>query len=72
MTKSDKEVRYGKWCELIEAQEQSGLSQAEFCKQNNLVLSQFVYYRSQIRRSAEAKKENTFIPVQIAPVDSRK
>lgn len=71
MNKADKEVRRSEWRELIEAQERSGLSRVEFCKQNNLVLSQFVYYRSQIRRPAEVQKENAFIPIQIAPVDSR-
>jgi hypothetical protein len=37
--------KHAKWRKLFEEQQASGLSQKEFCKQRELVLSQFVYYR---------------------------
>lgn len=37
------------WKSLIAEQENSGLSQKEFCNQRGLVLSQFVYYRCSSR-----------------------
>ena len=39
-----KSNRQAKWKELILAQETSGLSQTEFCRQHNLNLPQFNYY----------------------------
>ena len=38
------------WKSLIAEQENSGLSQKEFCNQRGLVLSQFVYYRCSSRK----------------------
>lgn len=49
MNPNEKPDRYANWKELITKQEKSGLSQTEFCKQHNLVLSKFVYYRSVIK-----------------------
>ena len=37
------------WINLIAQQEKSGLSQKEFCVQQGLVLSQFVYYRCRFK-----------------------
>lgn len=45
------------WKALIAEQEISGLSQREFCRQRDLVLSQFVYYRHSSR-----KKDKTINP----------
>ncbi len=41
----DKVEQREKWKILIEEQEQSGLSQINFCKQKNLSSAQFGYYR---------------------------
>lgn len=49
MEPTRKQDRYGYWKQLILQQEASGLSQAKFCKENNLVLSRFVYYRGLIK-----------------------
>lgn len=43
------------WKSLIAEQENSGLSQKEFCNQRGIVLSQFVYYRC----SSKNKDKNT-------------
>ena len=43
------------WKGLIAEQENSGLSQKEFCNQRGLVLSQFVYHRC----SSKNKDKNT-------------
>lgn len=40
--------RYEKWEELVSQQENSGKTQKAFCEENNIVLSQFTYYRAVI------------------------
>jgi alkylated DNA nucleotide flippase Atl1 len=44
---------HAKWHQLVEEQQASELSQKEFCKQRELVLSQLVYYRCQLKNLAE-------------------
>jgi hypothetical protein len=64
---SDQEKRYNRWLSLIEEQEKSGLTQKQFCEQHKLVLSQFVYYRLELKKKekAPALKPPNFAPVQI-------
>ena len=72
-------TRREQWLEIVEKQEKSGLSQTEFCKQNNLVISQFTYYRGLIKASerAASPKPEIFSPIkihkaeQISPSDIR-
>ena len=55
-----------KWRTLIEEQESSGLSQREFCKQKEVALSQFGYYRSIFKARCKPEKEKgNFVPVMI-------
>ena len=49
MSTYDKAARLEKWRTLVNEHEKSGLSQKDFCKQKNIVLSQFVYYRGQLK-----------------------
>jgi hypothetical protein len=67
MSIGDKAIRHEKWRALVEEQEKSGLSQIEFCKLQNIVLSQFVYYRGQIKAKERSDNSNSesFVPVQI-------
>ncbi len=56
-----------KWQKLIEEQEKSGLTQAEFCQQRNIVLSQFVYYRGITKGKSKSPPEsNPLMPIKIS------
>ena len=55
------------WFNLVAEHEKSGLSQREFCKQKNIVLSQFSYYRGVANKSTSAQPMSNFlVPVKIA------
>jgi hypothetical protein len=58
-------TRHAKWQAIIAEQEQSGLSQKEFCNTHNLVLSQFVYYRGTLKAKKPVIAEPSFAPVHI-------
>jgi len=64
--------RQAKWRILVEEQSTSGLTQATFCKDRNIVLSQFVYYRGLIRakENKSAASNQTFTPIQVSKIDS--
>jgi hypothetical protein len=66
--------RRSKWLELLEQQEKSGLSQAEFCRQNNLSKSNFVYYKGTLKtkNNHSLKPAKLFSPVKLTPIDSIK
>ncbi len=64
MTKPNQSQKREQWKKLVEAQQASGLSQKEFCRQHDLVLSQFVYYRCQVKDGFSAK-EASFTPVKV-------
>jgi len=61
------------WQKHFEKCHRSGLSQSAYCKQHNLVESQFYYWKKQLgltpNPSAPTTKSNKvdFVPVQIAP-----
>ena len=54
MTLSNKETF---WQKHVEAQEQSNLTRARYCKQHNIVCSRLVYWRIRFKKSL-AKKSN--------------
>jgi hypothetical protein len=60
--------KHAKWRKLVEEQQASGLSQKEFCMKRELVLSQFVYYRCQIKNVTRAEPAviHNFAPVKIS------
>jgi hypothetical protein len=59
------------WNNLIAEQEQSGLSQKEFCNQRGLVLSQFVYYRCSKNKSKTTQvSESVLKPVKVISKES--
>lgn len=60
----EKLSRHNRWKSLIEEQEESGLSQSEFCRRNQLVASQFGYYRSLFKTSRPIEKLE-FQPIQF-------
>ena len=67
MTKENLEQKHDHWLRLVEEQKQSGLSQKEYCNQNNIVLSQFVYYRCQLKKeSSQPITSNCFAPVKLS------
>ncbi len=59
--------RQVKWKLLVEEQAKSGLSQKDFCKAHELVLSQFVYYRSilKTRNLDHNGSAQLFSPIKI-------
>ena len=67
MNLAEQSDRREKWRELVDKQEQSGLTQAEYCKQNNLSTPQFTYYRGLIKASGRipSQKLKAFTPVKI-------
>lgn len=65
MTNTDPNQKYAYWKKLVEEQQDSGLSQKEFCKQRDLVLSQFVYYRCQLK-AVSSSEESGFKPVKVS------
>ncbi len=52
------------WMFHIKNWEASGLSQAKYCKRNNLALSTFSYRKSKINKKPETSVELVQIPVQ--------
>ncbi|HLB58348.1 MAG TPA: hypothetical protein VJL60_05990 [Gammaproteobacteria bacterium] len=72
MDLTKKEDRHTKWRDIVSEQEKSGLSQSAFCRQRNLVLSKFVYYRGVIKSQGEVNApQKLFTPVQIKPPESK-
>ena len=61
MTKSEQ------WQQYVDAWQKSGLSQATFCKQHELVLHNFQYWRKRLRSAADnaetSIKTSKLIPV---------
>ena len=50
------------WKQQIEQWQQTGLSQAEYCRRNNLKHHQLVYWK---KRYLKAETEVSFVPVQL-------
>jgi hypothetical protein len=50
------------WKQQIEQWQQSGLSQAEYCRRNNLKHHQLVYWK---RRCLKTETEVSFVPVRL-------
>lgn len=68
----ENQERYSQWYKLVEDQEKSGLSQKEFCNQQNLTLSQFVYYRCVLKNKEKTATINkpSFAPVKVLPKEN--
>jgi hypothetical protein len=60
------------WGKLLEEQEKSGLSQAEFCRQHEIEPSKFSYYRVRIKKKQRADDSNRgeFKRVHVASVNA--
>ncbi len=67
MNNTDQQAKRDKWKTLIAEYEISGLSQVEFCKQNELSLAQFSYYRGALKPEQRTSKNppSTFVPVKV-------
>ena len=65
MTCNKQQAKREQWKRFIEEQEKSGLSQVEFCKQNNLSAAQFGYHKG--RKNIKQKVTGVFSPVKINP-----
>ena len=61
--------RYAEWQAIIDEQEKSGLSQADFCQSKNIVLSKFVYYRGCVKKIAHSS-DKTLLPVKVVSKES--
>lgn len=64
-----KEIRYNKWAEIVLAANNSGMTRAEFCKQNGINRKTFYYYQSKIRQSLgnsmASTEDVTFVEVPV-------
>lgn len=67
MDNTEQQSRYEKWKAFNTEYEKSNLSQAAFCKQHNLSLAKFGYYRSLLKQKTVKKEKTagTFTPVKI-------
>ncbi len=66
------EAERAQWSSRVQEQEKSELSCTEFCKQNQLSLNTFTYYRSlylKQRKPAEAIK-SPFVELSLTPASS--
>jgi hypothetical protein len=53
------------WRQLFSRQEQSGLSAAQFCRENNLCNKHFSKRRKELQGESKGSSK-TFVPVQVA------
>lgn len=60
---SEQKNRYEKWQVLIDEQESSGMSQSAFCKERDITLAQFSYYRGTLK--PKNSSSGSFTPVTI-------
>jgi hypothetical protein len=67
MNQQDQPKVREEWFKQVEQQEKSGLSQKDFCQQQGLVLSQFVYYRCLLKNKEKEKvaKKTSFQSVKL-------
>jgi hypothetical protein len=66
MTQEKKKITRIDWFRYIDEQEKCELSQAEFCKQKQLSVCQFSYYRGlRVKSRNEHKIEPSFTPISI-------
>lgn len=61
-TGDEKSEYWGKQVDLWKA---SGLTQPQFCKQHELTLSTFTYWRSRIYRQTRAKQNKQLLPLKL-------
>lgn len=64
MDQLTREIRENKWAEIIIAANNSGMTKAEFCKQNGLSLKTFYNYQKRLRHElyeAATRPQNTSI-----------
>ena len=54
------------YCESFE---RSGLSKAEFCRAQNIKVTDFYYWYKQFRKQT-SKADNSFLPLMVKPTDS--
>jgi hypothetical protein len=52
----------GYWKQHIDSWQQTGLSQAEYCRQNNLKHHQLIYWK---KRFLKAETEASFVPLKL-------
>lgn len=72
MDNTDQQNRHEKWKAIFAEYEKSNLSQVVFCKQQNLSLAQFGYYRSLLKQKTvkKIKSAGTFSSVKISTLSN--
>jgi hypothetical protein len=53
------------WFDLVKDQMASGLTQTEFCKNHNLILARFTYYKKQLSLETDQQSDASFSPVIV-------
>ena len=68
MEKSQRQIenkeKRKKWKKHMEAWEESGITQTEYCQLHGLNVCQFTYWKSQLKKKTDT---STIIPIQINP-----
>lgn len=66
--KTEHQKKHADWQQLVEEQQNSGLSQKVFCEQKSIILSKFGYYRSILKNDGAKStiKPTSFVPVKIS------
>ena len=70
MDELTKEVRYGKWAEIIAAASKSGMTKTEFCRQNGISPKKFFYYQGRIREGLCDSIRSANEPFVEVPIDT--
>ena len=70
MDEQTKEVRYGKWAEIIAAASKSGMTKTEFCRQNGISPKKFFYYQGRIREGLCDSIRSANEPFVEVPIDT--
>jgi len=65
MVKKADEAKAAQWRSHIQAWRRSGLSQAAYCRDHDLVCSQFGYWRRKLR--SDSRSASGFVQVMTAP-----
>ena len=72
-TTEDRRIQEQSWRKVLQQQQQSGLSQTSFCRQNSISLHRFTYWKRQIairdgkRENPRKKKKSNELGVQKEP-----
>lgn len=69
--KENKTIKRAIWVKHIEDWKASGISQADFCRQNNLKPSQFTYWKCSLAKKTSEKPTFVEVPANVYPATQK-